>query len=68
MTFDQYVDTNVAGFVRDLQGACRQPSIAAQDHGMREMADLLAAQMRSAGISVEVLPTTEKRSPGSQNR
>jgi len=35
---------------------------------MREMADLLAAQMRSAGISVEVLPTTEKRSPGSQNR
>lgn len=57
MTSDQYIDSHADDFVRELQKACRQPSIAAQNAGMREMADLLASVMRQAGIEVRVLPT-----------
>jgi hypothetical protein len=37
--FQTYVETNRERFLAELQDFCRQPSVAAQNRGMREMAD-----------------------------
>ena len=50
-TFD-YIDRNFDTMVEELQKFCAQPSIAAQNKGMKETAEMLAEKMREAGIPV----------------
>jgi acetylornithine deacetylase/succinyl-diaminopimelate desuccinylase-like protein len=43
--------------IEDLRTLLRQPSVATQDLGMAECADLLCAQMRAFGMEPQRLPT-----------
>ena len=43
--------------IADLQRFCRQPSISAQDQGMREMAHLVAESLRDLEAATELVPT-----------
>lgn len=53
---DDYIDSNVNRFVEDLKRLCRQPSISAQNKGVKECAELLKEMMSEVGIDVKVVP------------
>jgi acetylornithine deacetylase/succinyl-diaminopimelate desuccinylase-like protein len=52
-----YVDARRAEMLEQLITLVRQPSISAQDVGVKECAELLAGMMRADGIETEILPT-----------
>jgi acetylornithine deacetylase/succinyl-diaminopimelate desuccinylase-like protein len=52
-----YVEAQMDETVTRLQTFCRQPSIAAQDLGMAEMAELVRSALAQAGAQVELLPS-----------
>jgi acetylornithine deacetylase/succinyl-diaminopimelate desuccinylase-like protein len=52
-----YIDQHADEYVERLQTLCRQPSIAAQDKGMAETADMVAASLHQIGANVQTLPT-----------
>lgn len=52
-----YVERNQEKFVERLQWLCRQPSIAAQNVGIRETATMVAQLMRDVGITPEMYAT-----------
>ncbi len=54
--FQQYVETHRDRFVAELQDFCRQPSVAAQNWGMREMADKVVARFKKLGADVRLIP------------
>ncbi len=43
--------------IADVQRFCRQPSIAAQNQGMKEMAALVADSLRELGAETSLIPT-----------
>jgi acetylornithine deacetylase/succinyl-diaminopimelate desuccinylase-like protein len=54
-----HIDANVAAHLEQLQRWVRQHSVSAQDRGIREMAELLAGDLRALGFQeVELVPTT----------
>ena len=52
-----YIDSQREVFLEDLFQLLRQRSISTQDDGVQECAELLARQMREAGIEATVMPT-----------
>ncbi|MBI5033055.1 MAG: M20/M25/M40 family metallo-hydrolase [Chloroflexi bacterium] len=54
--FQQYVNANRDRFIAELQDFCRQPSVAAQNLGMREMADKVIARLNKLGAEVRLIP------------
>ena len=52
-----YVDRHADGMLEQLKTLVRQPSISAQDVGVKECAELLAGMMREDGLETQVLPT-----------
>ncbi|MBA2447131.1 MAG: M20/M25/M40 family metallo-hydrolase, partial [Chloroflexi bacterium] len=52
-----YVDAHAEEMLEQLKTLVRQPSISAQDVGVKECAELLAAMMRADGIETQILPT-----------
>jgi len=54
--FDAYVEANSKRFIEELDEFCRQPSIAAQGIGLKEMAGLVEARFKSLGATVRLLP------------
>jgi acetylornithine deacetylase/succinyl-diaminopimelate desuccinylase-like protein len=52
-----YVDEHADAMLEQLKTLVRQPSISAQDVGVKECADLLAGMMRADGIVTQILPT-----------
>jgi acetylornithine deacetylase/succinyl-diaminopimelate desuccinylase-like protein len=52
-----YIDQHAGEFVTRLQALCRQPSIAAQNVGMAETADMVLALLRQIGADAQILPT-----------
>jgi acetylornithine deacetylase/succinyl-diaminopimelate desuccinylase-like protein len=54
--FLEYVNTNRDRFIAELQDFCRQPSVAAQNLGMREMADLVVARLQKLGAEARLIP------------
>ena len=52
-----YVDAHADEILEQLKRLVRQPSISAQDSGVKECAELLASMMREDGIDTRVLPT-----------
>src|ERR671932_1761321 len=52
-----YVDRHADGMLEQLKTLVRQPSISAQDVGVKECAELLAGMMRTDGIDTRVMPT-----------
>ena len=56
-TFNDYLDSHHEQFLDELKRYLRQPSIAAQNKGMREMADLTRERLEARGFKVRILPT-----------
>lgn len=54
--FTQYVNDNRERFVGELQEFCRQPSVAAQDWGIREMAEKVQDRLRELGAETRLIP------------
>src|SRR5215216_2828706 len=52
-----YVDEHADAMLDQLKTLVRQPSISAQDGGVKECAELLAGMMRDDGIETQILPT-----------
>src|SRR2546423_1546090 len=52
-----YVDEHADAMLEQLKTLVRQPSISAQDVGVKECAELLAGMMRDDGIETRILPT-----------
>jgi acetylornithine deacetylase/succinyl-diaminopimelate desuccinylase-like protein len=52
-----YVDAHADEMLEQLKTLVRQPSISAQDVGVKECAELLAGMMRADGIETRILPT-----------
>jgi len=55
--FNDYLDTHHEQFLAELSRYLRQPSIAAQNRGMLEMADLTRERLEARGFKVRLLPT-----------
>lgn len=54
--FQEYVNANRDRFISELQDFCRQPSVAAQNLGMREMADKVIARLQKLGAEARLIP------------
>lgn len=52
-----YIDQNKEKFIERLQWLCRQPSIAAQNVGIRETAQMVAGLMEEVSIKTELYAT-----------
>ncbi len=52
-----WIDAHRAEAIADLQRFCRQPSVAAQQWGMEEMAAMVQEAMRGLGIEPQLVPT-----------
>ena len=55
--FDEYLDSHHDQFLEELKDYLRQPSIAAQNKGMLEMAELARRRLEARGFVVRLLPT-----------
>ena len=54
--FLEYVNANKQRFIAELQDFCRQPSVAAQNWGMSEMADKVLARLQKLGAVARIIP------------
>ncbi len=54
---DQYIVEHLDETLRDLSVLCRQPSVAAQNYGITECAELVAYLLKERGFAVQILPT-----------
>lgn len=52
-----WIEAHADAAIADLQYFCRQPSISAQDQGMREMAAMVAQRLRKMGAETSQVPT-----------
>lgn len=58
-SFNAYVDSHTNRFLEELQQLCRQPSVAAQNWGMHEMADIVAGRLRGLGADTRLIATPD---------
>jgi len=56
-SIDHYIDTHLDENIAELSNLCAQPSVAAQDLGLAETADMVANMLIKRGFDVEILPT-----------
>jgi len=56
-SFYDYLDSHHDQFLAELMRYLRQPSVAAQNLGMTEMAALAKEQLEARGFNVQILPT-----------
>ncbi|MFQ5594286.1 MAG: M20/M25/M40 family metallo-hydrolase [Anaerolineae bacterium] len=56
-SFNTYVDSHADRFVEELQQVCRQPSVAAQNWGMAEMAEIVVGRLRKLGADPQLIGT-----------
>ena len=54
---DAYLDAHLETSISELKQLCAQPSVAAQNWGMRECAELVARMLEKRGFKVEIMPT-----------
>lgn len=52
-----YIDAHASEYIELLQKLCRQPSVSAQNYGMREMAELLNQELKKTGVNTTVYET-----------
>ncbi len=53
-----HIDANQERYIARLQAYCRQPSVAAQNLGMKEAAEHVVGLLEAQGAHVQVLPTS----------
>jgi len=55
--YDQYLDSNLDKSISELSRLCSQPSVAAQNWGLIECANITADMLKSRGFMVEIIST-----------
>ena len=55
--FDKYLETNLDISIAELSKLCAQPSVAAQNWGLEECAELVGDMLAARGFGVQVIPT-----------
>jgi acetylornithine deacetylase/succinyl-diaminopimelate desuccinylase-like protein len=56
--FDEYIRMNRDRFIAELRDFVHQPSIAAQNLGMKEMADQVCARLKRSGVEARIIRVT----------
>jgi acetylornithine deacetylase/succinyl-diaminopimelate desuccinylase-like protein len=54
---NNYLEAKLDDSLAELSTLCAQPSIAAQNLGMQECAELVAEMLKKRGFAVEIMPT-----------
>jgi acetylornithine deacetylase/succinyl-diaminopimelate desuccinylase-like protein len=54
---DQYIHQNLDASLQELNVLLAQPSVSAQNWGIKECAEMVAGMLRKRGFTVEVMPT-----------
>lgn len=54
---DHYLEDNLNNSLEELKELCSQPSVAAQDLGMNETAQMVASMLAKRGFAAEILET-----------
>ena len=54
---DSYLDSHLDQSVAELSRLCTQPSVSAQNWGLKECAALVGEMLKQRGFTVEILPT-----------
>jgi acetylornithine deacetylase/succinyl-diaminopimelate desuccinylase-like protein len=54
---DKYLETNLDTSIAELSKLCTQPSVAAQNWGLVECAELVGEMLTARGFDVQILPT-----------
>ena len=54
---DEYLQTHLDESIAELSRFCAQPSVAAQNWGITEAAEMTAEMLRRRGFQVEIIPT-----------
>ena len=55
--YDSYLEKNLTKSISELSRFCAQPSVAAQNWGLKECANLAGDMLRQRGFTVEIMPT-----------
>jgi acetylornithine deacetylase/succinyl-diaminopimelate desuccinylase-like protein len=55
--YDAYLQNNLDSSISELSSFCAQPSVAAQNWGLIECAELVANMLKSRGFSAEIIST-----------
>ncbi len=54
---DSYLDSHLEDSLAELSRLCAQPSVSAQNWGLSETAELVAAMLRQRGFETDIVPT-----------
>jgi acetylornithine deacetylase/succinyl-diaminopimelate desuccinylase-like protein len=54
---DDYLQDHLESSIAELSRLCAQPSVSAQNLGMKECASLVAAMLHDRGFSAQIMPT-----------
>jgi len=54
---DKYIETNLDTSIAELSRLCAQPSVAAQNWGLAECAELVGEMLSKRGFTVQIMPT-----------
>jgi acetylornithine deacetylase/succinyl-diaminopimelate desuccinylase-like protein len=54
---DGYLEKHLDDSIKELSHLCTQPSVSAQNWGLKECAELVAELLKKRGFSVELMPT-----------
>ncbi len=54
---DRYIEDNLDASINELAALCAQPSVAAQNLGIEDCADMIAQSLAARGFDVQILPT-----------
>jgi acetylornithine deacetylase/succinyl-diaminopimelate desuccinylase-like protein len=54
---DQHIVEHLDESLHELSVLCRQPSVAAQNYGIQECAELVGTMLRQRGFAVQILPS-----------
>lgn len=57
--FSRYVEQNKDRFIAELQAILRQPTISAQNVGMKETADMVVARLNKLGAKTRLIPVKD---------
>jgi len=55
--YDAYMDENLDASIKELSALVAQPSVSAQNLGLKECAALVGEMLEKRGFSVEIMPT-----------
>ena len=55
--FDKYLDEHLGESIQELSALCAQPSVAAQNWGMEECAQMVAEMLVKRGFNTQIMPT-----------